>query len=180
VLEGVGERLLDDAVGRVVEDGRKRSRRSLDAHLDRQPGGAHLLGEAVESCQARHRRARLVGAKAADHPAQLGQRLAPRSFRGLERRALLLLSGQQEPPDGACLEHDHPQPVADDVVQLARDPLALELDRQGGAALLLGGQLGRDPLETARVLALAARHAAREVRPPMTARRRRRCSGRPR
>jgi hypothetical protein len=80
-------------------------------------------------------------------------------------RALLLLSGQQQPPDGACLQHDHPQPVADDVVQLARDPLTLELDRQGCAALLLGGQLSRDPLETARVLALAARHAAREVRP---------------
>ena len=58
-----------------------------------------------------------------------------------------------------------PQPVADDVVQLARDPLALELDRQGCAALLLGGQLRREPLESARLLALAPRHPAGEIRP---------------
>ena len=62
--------------------------------------------------------------ESADHSAQFGQRLAPGVLGGLQCCAFVLLPRQQQSPDGARVQDDHSQPVADDVMQLSRDALA--------------------------------------------------------
>ena len=68
----------------------------------------------------------LLGApEHADEPAHLGQRLAPGLLDDLERLALLLLIGLEPTANRARLDGHHAHAVADDVVELARDPGAL-------------------------------------------------------
>ena len=90
VLERVGQRLLDDAVGGEVDARRQRPRLALDAQLDREPGGAALGRRA-----RRARRAPAAGASSAavvgraqhaEHPAQLGERLAAGASRSAPQR----------------------------------------------------------------------------------------------
>ena len=107
---------------------------------------------------------RLVLAQTLNDAPQLGERLSPGPLRGLQRGTLVRLVAVQQPPYGADLQHDHAETVADDVVQLAGDACALELDRQFGAAVLLGAQLSRQPLQSGSVLALAPRRPTCEVR----------------
>ena len=56
VLDHVGQRLLDDPVGRQVHPGGQRRRRPLHPQPHRQPGLGHLGQQAVQIRQAGHRR----------------------------------------------------------------------------------------------------------------------------
>jgi hypothetical protein len=53
----------------------------------------------------------------------------------------------KHPFGGADLQHDHAEAVGDDVVELARDPLALLGGRLGRASLLLAVELLRPLLQ---------------------------------
>src|SRR5450756_2253795 len=53
VLERVGQRFLDDAVGGEIEAGRQRARVSLHAQGDGQPGLADLLAQPLQLAEAR-------------------------------------------------------------------------------------------------------------------------------
>ena len=52
-LDGVGERLLDDAVGGEAESRRQPVRLALDAHVDLQAAALGVLGQLAELRQAR-------------------------------------------------------------------------------------------------------------------------------
>ena len=148
VLERVRQALLDEPVGRQVDAGRKLRGLALDPQLDRQPGLPNLLDELVEVLEARLRgeRGRLLGpAQDADEAAHLGQRLAAGLLDDLERLALLLLLGPQEPPDRRRLDGHDADAVADDVVQLTREPCPFLRDRLARALLAF-------PLEASRAL----------------------------
>ena len=79
VLERVGQRLLDDAVGGEVDAGGQLAALALDAQLDRQPRRARALDERAEPVQRRLRRELgevLAGVQHAEQAAHLAQRLA--------------------------------------------------------------------------------------------------------
>src|SRR5438128_2144945 len=133
VLERVREPFLDEPVGGQVDTGGKRYRLSLDAQLHREPGLARLHDQALELLEGRLRgeRGRLLGPpEDADHPPHLRERLTARLLDDKQGRAFLLLVGLQEPPDRGGLHGHDADAVADDVVELARDPRALLANRQ--------------------------------------------------
>jgi hypothetical protein len=51
VLEGVRQRLLDDAIGREIHARRQFDRLALNGDVDREPGRPHLLGELRDALQ---------------------------------------------------------------------------------------------------------------------------------
>ena len=69
---------------------------------------------------------RLLGtAEDADQPSHLGERLAACLLDDLERLALALLLRLEQPAHTSRLHGHHADAVADDVVELARDPRTL-------------------------------------------------------
>ena len=54
VLAHVGERFLDDTVGRELSTRRQRTRLALNGEPDREPGGTHLSEQVVEVGQSRY------------------------------------------------------------------------------------------------------------------------------
>ena len=138
VLERVRQTFLHEPVGREVEAGRELHRVAFDLELDRQARLARLRDEPVEVLEARLRRESrclLRPAQHADEPAHLGQRLAPGLLDDLQRLALALLLRLEQPAHARRLDGHHADAVADDVVELARDPRTLLGD--GCARLLL-------------------------------------------
>ena len=79
----------------------------------------------------------------ADHAPHLGQRLAAGLLDDEQGLALLLLVGLEEPARRRRLDGHHADAVADDVVELARDPAALV----GDGELCPLGALSLGPLE---------------------------------
>jgi len=77
VLDRIGERLLDDAVGGQVDAGRQRARLALDGERDGESGGARALDEAVELAHGRLRRAVVGVVHHAEQAPHLGQSGAP-------------------------------------------------------------------------------------------------------
>ena len=144
VLDRVRQPFLDEAVRRQVDACRKLDRVALDAQVDRQSRLARLRDELVHVLEARLRRERrrlLRPPEHADEAAHLGERLAARLLDHLQRLALALLLGLEQAPHAGRLHRHHADTVADDVVELARDPRALLGD--GRARLLLALALGR-------------------------------------
>ena len=104
---------------------------ALDVELDRQPGLASLLHELADVLEARlgGERRRLLGPpEHADHPAHLRQRLAPGLLDDEECLPLALLLGPEEPAHRRGLHGHDADAVADDVMELSRDPRALLAD----------------------------------------------------
>ena len=89
-----------------------------------------------------------------EHPAHVGKRLAGGGVDRLDRRPDIGRPLVQRSLGGAGLDDDHADVVGDDVVELARDPLALLGDGLPVAFLALalepaGPVLGRPELATA-------------------------------
>ena len=144
-LERAGERLLDDAIGREVDAGRERRVLAADVELDRQARRAHARDEVGEMGERRLRRERELLVLAAQHPEQrpdLAERLAPGVLHGSERQLGVVGPRAREPLRGRRLGDHRGQRVADQVVELARDPRALGGHRAGrpGLAVVLGGR----------------------------------------
>jgi hypothetical protein len=133
VLEGVGQRLLDDPVDAEAHAGGQ-VEVAAGLEVDRQADRPAVLRELVEPARIRLRgplRAGLVrAAQHAEQPAQLGQRLPP----GVGDRAHRVLRHLGIGPDrvsGAVGLHDHhAHRVCDDVVQLTGDARALLAHRE--------------------------------------------------
>ena len=144
VARGVGQRLLEDPVGRPV-DARVRAaggcRRSGRRRRARRRGGARRASRARRDREAaRPAVRRAVLAENADELVDLAQRLACDLLDRLERgpRSLGILLLQQ--PRRAGLDEDHVDRVAGRVVEVAGDARALLGGRE--AALALGLPLG--------------------------------------
>jgi hypothetical protein len=151
VLGGVGERLLEDAVRRLVETGRKRPPRPARADADGEAGGAVSLDERLEGGEPERRLhcsacvfSEIVLAQSSDELVDLTERLARHLLDRLERglRALRVLLIEQ--PCRARLNEDDVDRVAGRVVEVARDAGAFL--RSGEAALALGFTLGATKL----------------------------------
>ena len=158
MLDGVRQAFLNEAVRGQVDPRRKLRRIAFDLELDGQARLPRLRDEAVQVLEAGlwGKGRRFLGApQDADEPAHLGERLAAGLLDDLERLTFLFLIGLEAAADGACLDGHHAHAVADDVVQLARDPRALLGNRGDGLgfplALELIGALicGRGLLELA-------------------------------
>jgi hypothetical protein len=146
VPDHVGQRLLDDPVGRQVEPGRQLGRRPLDPDLDPHPGPGHLGGQGLDLGQAGRRGQAADGpillAEHAQQPPHLDQGLAAGRLHRDQRLARLL---------GLAVEHVDPDPglhgdahaVGDHVMELAGDPQPLLGDRPAGQLLAGLLQLGR-------------------------------------
>jgi hypothetical protein len=136
VLDGVGERLLDDPVGRQVDPGRQRLLGALDHQLDPEPGPPDLLD------QRRHLGQAGLGGEAGglvavapqhpEQPAHLDQGLAPGGRDRLEGAGRPGRFGRHRHRAGLGLHHHHADVVGDHVVQLAGDPGALGGHRPAG------------------------------------------------
>jgi hypothetical protein len=154
VLEGVGQRLLHDAVSGEFYSGRERPGLALDVQLYRQSGLAHLPDQLVEVVEARLGRKGKVRVRVAQHTEQaahLYERLAPgRLDRAQYLLAVSRLFGLREALGRLRLYHHHAHAVGHHVVQLAGDarPLlcnsgpclfhALALEYRGALQELLG------------------------------------------
>ena len=128
MLDRVRQALLDEPVGSEVDACRKLHGIAFDPELDRQAGLASLRDEPLDVLEARLRceRRRLLGAaQDADEASHLGQRLASRLFDDHERLPLALLIRPEQAAHAGRLDGHDADAVADDVVQLARDPRAL-------------------------------------------------------
>jgi hypothetical protein len=133
VLQRVRERLLDEAVGRQVDALRQLGRLALEAQLGREAGLAGLRDELLDVLEARlrHERRGLLGAaEHADEAAHLREGRAAGLLDRAQRLALARLVVAEQPAHGRRLDGHHAHRVADDVVELARDPRALLRDRR--------------------------------------------------
>ena len=153
MLDHVRERFLDHAEHRQVESWRQLVGQLADAQIDRQPGRGQPVDQRVQLGQTRLR-LELGGRGAARCPRVLARRLrrAEQSEKVTElghRRASARLYGQHRRPGlagrlgqdlpGRAGLHDHDtDAVRDDVVELAGDPGAFELERAAGGGLVLG------------------------------------------
>ncbi len=97
----------------------------------------------------------------AEHPAHVGQRLASGRFDGGERPSGPPPAVVERAQRRAGLDDDDAHVVGDDVVELARDPLALLGDRPGVAFLALALEAGRPFLDRADVRAPVLAHVPR-------------------
>ena len=156
VLDHVGQGLLCEAVERDVERRVQRARHALHRQAGGEPGARDLGDERVQLGRARLRRqrraARVLRAQDAEQAAHLREGVPP----GVPDRAQRLGGGLRALPGGrrrtVRLHDDHRERVRDDVVQLTRDPRALDrradrgllvaLERQQPVALLERGELG--------------------------------------
>jgi hypothetical protein len=162
VPEHVRQALLDDAVDGELQRGVVRQRRPLHVQRDRQAGRRERVDEPAEVADGRvrcQRRARhVVGGLAglgpervlpqhADHPAGVGQRLAPRAGEPVEGRAGAL-GIAAERAVRAVREGDHDgQRVGEDVVHLPGDAVALGADGELLALVALQCQASGAVLE---------------------------------
>ena len=128
VLEGVGQTLLHDAVGREVDRPRQRERFAVYVKLTGSP--ARPTSPISESSASRPG----WGASSTPSPslriAPSRRRISASAVRPacstLASASLSSVAALRElVPDGADLEHHHAHGVGDDVVKLARDPRAL-------------------------------------------------------
>jgi hypothetical protein len=174
VLDDVGQRLLDDPVGRQLDARRQVAHLAVDAELGRQAVRAHLanqLGQVVQGRLRQQVRARVL-AQHRHHPAHLVERAAADPLDRAEHLAGVVLPVGQHPPLGAGLHHHRRHVVTDHVVQLAGDPLALADDGLAGGHLALPlGQLqsavaaaDRDPDEDHCERGAEAEVRARRIR----------------
>ena len=116
----------------------------------------HELLEVLEARLRRERRRLLRPAQNADEAAHLGERLPAGLLDHLERLALLLLLGPQQPANGRGLDGHDADAVPDDVVQLTGEPRALLGDRLARPLLALPLELAspaRAPLRPHRACA---------------------------
>nr|BFE79127.1 hypothetical protein GCM10020093_017280 [Planobispora longispora] len=80
MLEGVGQGFLHQAVDGQLRGGGHVGVAALDLDAGRQPGGAHLVGEGLQLCDAGQRvalRVRFVGPQDAQRTPHVGQGLPP-------------------------------------------------------------------------------------------------------
>lgn len=143
VLERVGERLLDDAVGGYVDAGREGPGFPGDADLHRQPSEGEAVHKSAQTVQAGLRGEVIlivaVGGRGeqAEQVAQLGQSTPSCPLDGLQSLAGVgrcWRAGARRGKDltGGVGLHDHQaHVVAHDVVQFSRDPGTLGV--YGGA-----------------------------------------------
>ena len=170
MLEGVGQRLLDDPVGGQLDAGVERPADALHRQLDRKAGGADLLDERAEALKTGHRLARgssgaadpLGFAQDPEHPAHVGQCRAAGPVDGLERGSSILGSPIECGQAGTRLDDDDADVMGHDVVQLARDPLPFVLDGPSRPVLAFrlleaGVLLDRGGVAAARVGPVAER-----------------------
>ena len=146
--EDVGERLLHDPVGGDVDADGQRPRLSLHRQLNRQPGGADLLREHVELCEARLRRLarRLARAQNGEEAAHLGEAVAADRLDSLHRHPGLLRVDPEHLLRRLRLDDHDAHRVRDGVVQLPRDPPLLVRDRLASPLFSLGlGSYGTLP-----------------------------------
>ena len=139
VLEGVRERLLDNAVGGQVEAGRQRPRPALHPDLDFDAGLLYGLGEGRKIVQSRLRRQRwrVIVAQDAKEAAQLGQRLPAGLLHSQEGRHSPIRVVGQLHPGGSRVHGHNADAVCDHVVQLPRDSAALGGGCSLGALLVV-------------------------------------------
>ena len=155
----VRQRLLEDAVRRLVDARSERPPRAGRGELDGEAGRAVALDQGREAGQAERRldvpavlRRQVALAKRADELVDLGQGLPRDLLDRLERRPRALRVALAEQPGRACLDEDDVDRVTGRVVQVARDPRPLLGRRQPALALGIplrplgaGDELG-DPL----------------------------------
>ena len=142
----VGQGLLGDPVHRHVQACRYRQRVALDAQVDGETGGAHLVGQVAEPGDAGKRMecgTIAVVAQDTDEAAQLGQGRPTRLLDGRQRLPGVRPVGRQGEPLGPGLQDEQAQVVPDDVVQVAGDPRALVGGRVPGGLRAFPFQLGR-------------------------------------
>ena len=166
VAEGVGQRLLDDAVHGHVERGRDRPRRArrsraTSASPASRTRSTSVGSAAIPGCGAIPA-ASSSSLRSAEEPTQLGHRVAPdrldrRAATARPRRATVRdhLSG------GAGLDDHHADRVGHDVVELAGDVPAL-----------LGGRRGFEPCLSLTQCPLLRLRASLRLDPPAHGRRR--------
>ena len=139
VLEGVGERLLHDAIAGTIEARRQFDRGALVLDRDREAGLAYLRDEDTDVGHARLRAQLLaiagLGAQDAEQALDVGERLPAGGLDRAERLTHGLRSLVEDALGRARLEHDYVQGVPDHVVQLPRQAAALQRDRLLGAHL---------------------------------------------
>jgi hypothetical protein len=125
VLARVGERLLNDAVGREVEHRWHRSPRAHRRGGQLEARRARLVQQAVERVEPGGGPVgrRLAGVPQDPHQrAELGEHGLARVLHVLERGARRVRLRVQQPARDGRLHADDGDVVPDDVVQLARDP----------------------------------------------------------
>ena len=139
VLERVGQRLLDDAVGGEVERRPAAGARSPSTVSSTgRPGRARALDQRVELVAASAAaRARAASSSACSTPSR--RRISASASRPVRSISAAASSARsrvavEDPPRAAGLHDHHADGVRDDVVHLARDPPALLGDRARGLA----------------------------------------------
>lgn len=124
VLDGVGERLLDDAVGGQAEPRRQPVRLALDAQVDLQAAALGVLGQLAELRQTRLGREGqrpAVLAQDTQQPPHLGDGLTAALLDRQQRLAHAAGLALEHLARGAGLEHHQADVVGDDVVELSGD-----------------------------------------------------------
>ena len=140
MLEHVGQRLLDDAVGRHVHTLRQRRVVTVDEQADLQASGAEAVGQRGQLADARLRGAAGLLVWVAEHAEQaagFGQGLPSAVLDFLQGRRIRPARGPR--PGG--VQHDHAEVVGDDVVQFPADPGPLR--RRGLLGLALQARAPR-------------------------------------
>jgi hypothetical protein len=149
MFHGVRERLLDDTKGGDVERLRQLARIALDSQGHGQARGTDAVHEPVELCETGLWRQPRRIVRLAQHTEQrphLVDRLTSGARDRLECIPHVRLRALEHALGSACLHDHHRHVVGDDVVQLARDPSALDRDRGLRLQLaLLGELLVREP-----------------------------------
>src|SRR5215217_8071077 len=147
VLHGIGQGLLDDAVGGQPDTGRDLAGVPGDLDVDLEAGVGEGPGQLAKVADPRGRQQLPAGLVAAEHgqdPVELGQGGPAGPLDGLERLAddaAVVVDGLAA---GAGVDDHHVDRVPDDVVELVGDPAPLLLK---GQALLVG--LGQSPGQVA-------------------------------
>jgi hypothetical protein len=149
VLDRVRQRLLHDPVGGAVDPVVQLAPLALDAQVDHQPGLAHLVDQCAEVGEAplgREFGARLLVAQDPERATDLRERALAGVLDRLERLAGARGVVVEDAARALCLQHHQHHAMSDDVVQLARDPLALLARGRAGALVAFAVErLGAQP-----------------------------------
>src|SRR4029453_6841790 len=131
VLQGVGQALLHDSIGREVHGARKRDGFAFYLEPDRKPSSADQFEEGIEVVKARLWRELDVLAvmHRAEEVTHLSQRPTACFLDVLERLPFFAERLRQPMADCPNLEHHHAHGMRDHVMQLTRDSGALLSDR---------------------------------------------------
>ena len=138
MAQRVGERLLHDPVGGQTDGRWQVAKVAGHVQGDGQTAAPDALDEGRDVTQAGLRCERLVavvGAQDAEHAPHLDQCRAPARLDLLQRRGDVTRVCFRSGAGAGGLQHHHAEVVADDVVQLARDPAAL-VHKQRSSLLL--------------------------------------------